>query len=1612
MTRRRKIVVVAAASLAGLLTVVVVAGILIVQTTWFRGVVRQKIVTAVEESTGGKAEIASFSFDWRHLRARISGFVIHGLEPPTVPPLLRANLVEIDLKLLSPFRGFVDIAYLLVDTPQANIIVYRDGHTNIPSPKVSSTSNKSGAQTIVDLAIGRFDLRNGTATFANLKSKLNASGANFRAQLAYSALPGRYTGEISVAPLYVQRDSNPPLDVNVSLPLTIEKDRITLTNARLSTPGSQILLSGSVDHLIDPRTSARVNASVALAEIKRTLGLSVPLDTTHAPGLVMAEVSGSMDANGAQIESAHVTLGHSGIEAAGTLNKQGHSSAHFRASLALGEIGRLLRVSEHPEGTATIDGTAALSAGSASKVNASLSARNLAIRQGATRLSGVSLDMGIAADAHRIQLSGIRLAALGGSLTGSGSVAELAQFQVAGNLHGFDTLAVARALAPGAPSYDGVISGPVELAGNLHDVSGLIARANLAIAPGPHGVPVSGHLGLDYNARNDTLKVDHSHLTFPHSKVELSGSLAQRIQVRLVSRNFSDFTPIAVLPVTFTGRGSASVNATLTGSLSAPRINAQLSATDLAVSGRAFTHLTATLDASPSRATVNNAVLSRGSLHAQFSGDIGLRNWKPEPFEPLAANLTVRNAGVSDILALAGQPGFHATGNFAADARISGTVGSPTGTAEINVDHGSLEGEPFDTFTARAIMDRTSVDVPQFAFVAGPSRIDANASYQHAVDNLERGALTARVSSSQLQLARFQSLVKDRPGLEGLLSLNANMAGTVAPSPSGTEFQLASLNANVAARQLAMEGKTLGDLTATASTADSAVRYNVDSNFAGSTIRISGQSLLAGGHQTSATASIANLPIDRLLAVAGKRQLPVLGTLSANAQLNGALQNLQGSGSMTLTDGSVYHQPFKTLQVSATYTPVLINVSQFRIDDGPSNLELIANFNHPAGDFGDGRLQLHVRSNEIQLSRIPTIAEAHPGFAGTVQLTADSVAMLHRNAPLDLSALNARFSAQDLSVNNKPLGNVTATASTSGNRVSFTLASNLARSNIRGSGRLGLTAGYPLEASLTFSGLTYSALSPLISSAPEPFDGSLDGQLNISGPVEHVDALRGNLELTKLEAHSIPSGTSATAPRIAFEVHNSGNIDLALANSIVTMRNFRLAGTDVNLTASGTASINTPSGARPVNIRAGGNVNLEVLQAFSPDVVSSGTVTLNAAVTGNITKPVVNGRLQLRNASFHMMSLPNGLSKANGAVDFNGTEAVIDNLTGEVGGGKVTLAGFYSYGGTEPHFRIQANASHVHVNYPETITSEANASLTLMGAESRSLLSGTVTVLNVAMHSHTDIGSVLTSAAAPPSAGAPTTGPLTGMRFDVRIQTSPAIQFRSDLAQNLQADGTMTLRGTPDNPGMIGRLSVTSGDLIFFGNTYTVDQGTITFSNPNQIAPILNVDLGTTVQGVDVTLNISGSMEKLKLTYHSDPPLEFQQLVSLLAAGRTPTTDPVIASEQPPAPQQNLEQSGASAVLSQAVNPFTNRLQHLFGVTRLSVDPQIVGQTTNNPQATLTLQQQITPNIVFTYIQDVTQSTPMAISVQWSLSPTYSLVAQRDIFGEFSVDIFYKKRFH
>jgi translocation and assembly module TamB len=85
-------------------------------------------------------------------------------------------------------------------------------------------------------------------------------------------------------------------------------------------------------------------------------------------------------------------------------------------------------------------------------------------------------------------------------------------------------------------------------------------------------------------------------------------------------------------------------------------------------------------------------------------------------------------------------------------------------------------------------------------------------------------------------------------------------------------------------------------------------------------------------------------------------------------------------------------------------------------------------------------------------------------------------------------------------------------------------------------------------------------------------------------------------------------------------------------------------------------------------------------------------------------------------------------------------------------------------------------------------------------------------------------------------------------------------------------------------------------------------------------------------------------------------------------------------------------------------------LQRFFGVSRLRIDPTLPG-VENNPQARVTLEQQVTPDITFTYITVINNSDPQVVSVEWDLGKQWSVSALREDNGVFGIDFFVKRHY-
>jgi len=760
----------------------------------------------------------------------------------------------------------------------------------------------------------------------------------------------------------------------------------------------------------------------------------------------------------------------------------------------------------------------------------------------------------------------------------------------------------------------------------------------------------------------------------------------------------------------------------------------------------------------------------------------------------------------------------------------------------------------------------------------------------------------------------------------------------------------------------------------------------------------------------SATGSIAGADVQELLAVAGKQDIGVKGTLSASGQITGTGRTPLVKADVTVANGSFYGEPFDRVTAHMDYANPLVTIADARLVAGAKQLQFHGTYTHSPADYETGSLSFEAQSNRIPLEQVHLLEKREPSVAGDVQFTAKGAVAISKTpagqAAFQLTSLTADISGERVHLAQKPVGALRLTIRTAGATLTAHMESSIANCPIRADGEWRLADDYPGKVQIDFAKLDLAALDAWLARPASSFQvaGSAQGKATIAGPALKPETWSGSLEIPQLEIAPL-AGDIAGGNRQAVTIHNQGPIRLALKNSVVRVESARLVAQSTNLAFTGTASLKEKNA---LDLHVIGNLNLTVLENFSPDVVSSGLITTDANIRGPITEPLVTGRAELKDANLNIATIPNGISHANGVVLFTGDRATIQTFTGESGGGNVSVTGFASYVGGDVAFHFELIARQVRVRYPEGVSTVANARLSWTGSLRRSLVSGTARILRTGFNPRTDFASILATSAEPVRTPAARTGLLEGINFDVQIDTSPDVLVQSALAQQIQAEATLRLRGTVTNPVLLGRILITQGELTFFGNKYTITQGSVSFYNPVKLEPILNIDLQTRARGIDVTLTISGPVNKLNVTYRSDPPLQFSDIVALLATGRSPSSDVSMAARENTT-GQSWQQLGASALVGQAIaNPLAGRLQRFFGVSRIKIDPQFTG--VENPQARLSLEQQVAPNITFTYITNVTRSNPQVVQIEWAVNRRWSVVAIRDETGIFGLDFYYKKR--
>jgi translocation and assembly module TamB len=739
--------------------------------------------------------------------------------------------------------------------------------------------------------------------------------------------------------------------------------------------------------------------------------------------------------------------------------------------------------------------------------------------------------------------------------------------------------------------------------------------------------------------------------------------------------------------------------------------------------------------------------------------------------------------------------------------------------------------------------------------------------------------------------------------------------------------------------------------------------------------------------------------------------LPVSGTLSGIVRVSGSLDAPLASGTLEGTNVAAYGEHADSFRADMTVSANGVEISEGNIRVGPARIAVSGAYNHPAQDWKDGALRFDISTRALTLAQIQHIHDLESGLGGDVHVQANGSAKVVKGT-IDLTSLTGELTLRNAVLDGHPYGSLELNASTRLPLLGVSAKVNLGGIQLEGSGEWRMEGDYSGQARVRIPRVPFAALHDLVPGPHEraelPFDGFLQGEATVAGPLNDPAAMKTELTLSTVQLSASPSA----APKGGFQardlvLRNAGPVRLEATTKAIDIRSASFTARDTSLNASGRLALDTKT---PWDLNVAGRVNLSILQIFNPNLLASGASVVSLAVRGPLMEPQIDGRLELQNASLFLRDFPNGVDQANGLILFDRNRATVQKLTAVTGGGTVNFdtGSFVGFRGPTLLYRLQASANNVRYRTPDGISVTLNATMALVGTSDNSVLSGTVRVARAAFNPRTDVGALLASTQTPVSSPSETNEYLRGIQFDVHIESAPSLEVQTSLARNIQAIADLRLRGSPDRPVLLGNVSVSSGEIEFFGNKYTINRGDIRFLNPARIEPTLDMDLETQVRGITADISFAGTLNKLNFSYRSDPPLQASDIVALLAVGRAPSVSSPLAAVQ------NTDYSylgtGNNQVLGEALAPSSGTLQKLFGVSHIKIDPQIT-DVTSIPQAHLTFEQTISSAVTLTYITNLAVVNQQIVRVEWDLNRRWSVVALRDENGAFSVDFLYKKTF-
>lgn len=362
-------------------------------------------------------------------------------------------------------------------------------------------------------------------------------------------------------------------------------------------------------------------------------------------------------------------------------------------------------------------------------------------------------------------------------------------------------------------------------------------------------------------------------------------------------------------------------------------------------------------------------------------------------------------------------------------------------------------------------------------------------------------------------------------------------------------------------------------------------------------------------------------------------------------------------------------------------------------------------------------------------------------------------------------------------------------------------------------------------------------------------------------------------------------------------------------NGTITWQNTAFKWGDGGITLNGPLSFEQNS-----HLQIKGDLPLKEVSIFLPFLAEAdGTAQSDLLWENSFFKPKYTGKMEMEHSLLRLRGLRGEYADIVGQLALDADKIIFQNIKTLYEDSPMEIDGWIEYDRenkklTGSNLAVTAREMPLYQNNVWRALTDAN--ITLIGSGSNIKLAGSLNVVEGLYYKDYSLSQFVLKPVGIDQGSKENLLPgfFDNLNFDLGIKSTGDFEVKNNLA-NLSLSADLRLKGTTSDPVLSGSVNVIEGEILAFGLDFENASGFATFNENQKLIPLIEFSAAYDIQDYEIIAKIKGYANNLQMDLESKPALNKNEIISLIAYGRTP--------EQLTGAERNLFTT--SAIASQVV---------------------------------------------------------------------------------------------